>query len=90
MLQYGEITCCNSVTASEWDMIIFHHLGHLGLLNFFLTIQKFSIELRSLFWYRTYHETKLDVLLVNSYEKLLIKLEIKRNFRVFRVFENNL
>ena len=71
-------------------MIIFHHLGHLGLLNFFLTIQKFSIELRSLFWYRIYHETKLDVLLVNSYEKLLIKLEIKRNFRVFRVFENNL
>ena len=22
ILQYGEITCCNSVTASEWDMIM--------------------------------------------------------------------
>ena len=66
------------------------HLGHLGLLNFYLTIQKFSIELQSLFWYRIYHQTKLDFLLVNSYEKLLIKFEIKRNFRFFRVFENTL
>ena len=66
------------------------HLGHLGLLNFYLTIQKFSIELRIPFWYRIYHQSKLDVLLVNRYEKLLIKLEMKTNFRVFRVFENNL
>ena len=54
------------------------HLGHLGPLNFYLTIQKFSIELQSLFWYRIYHQTKLDVLLVNSYEKLRMKLEIKQ------------
>ena len=64
------------------------HLGHLGPLNVYLTIQKFSIELQSLFWYRIYHQSKLDVLLVNSYEKLLIKLEMKTNFRIFRVFEN--
>ena len=39
---------------------------------------KFSSELRSLFWYRIYYQTMLDALLVNIYENLLIKLDIKR------------
>ena len=54
------------------------HLGHLGPLNFYLMIQKFSSELRSLFWYRIYYQTMLDALIVNIYENLLMKLDIKR------------